>query len=54
MSEISRSLLILKLKQPFLDWTRTLDDKDQDVSLEEINQRACYRPGTASDSVALT
>ena len=37
MSEINRSLLILKPKQPFLDWTRTLDDEDQDLSLEEIH-----------------
>ena len=37
MSEINRSLLILRPKQPFLDWTRTLDDEDQDLSLEEIH-----------------
>ena len=37
MSEINRSLVILKPKQPFLDWTRTLDDEDQDLSIEELH-----------------
>lgn len=37
MSEINRSLLILKPKQPFLDWSRMLDDKDEDLTLEEIH-----------------
>ena len=36
MSEINRSLLILKPKHPFLDWTRTLDDEDRDLSLKEL------------------
>ena len=37
MSEINRSLLILKPKQPFLDWILTLDN-DQDLTLEEVHQ----------------
>lgn len=37
MSEINRSLLILKPKQPFLDWTRTHDDDDRDLSLDELH-----------------
>jgi hypothetical protein len=36
MSEINRSLIILKPKQPFLAWIRTLDDEDQDLTLEEL------------------
>jgi hypothetical protein len=38
MSEINRSLLIVKPKQPFLDWTQTLDDEDKSISLEEITK----------------
>ena len=38
MSEINRSLVIVKPKQPFLDWTRTLDDEVQDLSLAELRQ----------------
>jgi hypothetical protein len=36
MSEINRSLVILKPKQPFLDWARTLDDEDKDLTLEQL------------------
>lgn len=36
MSEINRSLVILKPKQPFLDWTRTLEDEDKDLTLEQL------------------
>ena len=36
MSEINRSLVILKPKQPFLDWTRTLDDEDEEFTLEQL------------------
>ncbi|HJP93948.1 MAG TPA: hypothetical protein VJ875_18465 [Pyrinomonadaceae bacterium] len=38
MSEINRSLVILKAKQPFLDWARTLDDEDKDLTLEQLAQ----------------
>ena len=36
MSEINRSLVILRLKQPFLDWARTLDDQDKDFTLGQL------------------
>ncbi|HEX6044792.1 MAG TPA: hypothetical protein VFZ22_09920 [Pyrinomonadaceae bacterium] len=36
MPEIDRSLIILKPKQPFLNWIRTLDDEDNDLTLEEL------------------
>ena len=36
MSEINRSLVILNPKQPFLDWARTLDDEDKDLTLEQL------------------
>jgi hypothetical protein len=36
MSEINRSLVILKPKQPFLDWARTLDDEDKNLTLEQL------------------
>jgi hypothetical protein len=36
MSEINRSLVILKHKGPFLDWARRLDDEDKDLTLEEL------------------
>lgn len=36
MSEINRSLVILKPKQPFLDWARTLDDEDKNLTLEQM------------------
>ena len=38
MSEINRSLVIVKPKQPFLDWARTLDDEDKDLTLEQLTQ----------------
>ena len=37
MSEINRSLIILRQKQPFLDWARTLEDRDIDFTLEELS-----------------
>ncbi len=36
MSEINRSLIILKPKQPFLDWARNLDDESKDLTLAEL------------------
>src|SRR3982751_5520629 len=36
MSEINRSLVILKPKQPYLDWTQTIDDEDEDLTLEQV------------------
>jgi hypothetical protein len=38
MSEINRSLVVLKPQQPFLDWARTLDEKDKDLTLEELTE----------------
>jgi len=36
MLEINRSLVILKPKQPFLDWARTLEDEDKDLTLKHL------------------
>ena len=36
MSEINRSLIIIKPKQPFLDWARSLDDESQELTLESM------------------
>lgn len=36
MSEINRSLIILKPKGPFLDWTRTLEEAGKDLTLEQL------------------
>jgi hypothetical protein len=36
MSEINRSLITLKPKQPFLDWVRTLDDESEELTLAEL------------------
>ncbi|HKZ03623.1 MAG TPA: hypothetical protein VJ180_15375 [Pyrinomonadaceae bacterium] len=38
MSEINRSLIILKPKQPFIDWARTLDDEDKNLTLKELSE----------------
>ncbi len=37
MSEINRSLILLKPKQPFLNWLRALDDDDNDLTLKELS-----------------
>ena len=34
MSEINRSLVILRPKQPFLNWGMALDDEDKNFTLE--------------------
>ena len=36
MSEINRSLVILRPKQPFLDWCMAIDDDDKNLTLEEL------------------
>ena len=36
MSEINRSLIVVKPKQPFLDWTRALDDESKELTLESM------------------
>ena len=36
MSEINRSLIVLKPKQPFLNWARALDDESKDLTLAEV------------------
>ena len=38
MSEINRSLMILRPKQPFLDWARWLDDESKDLTLDSLNE----------------
>jgi len=37
MSEINRSLIILRPKQPLLDWAGSLDDESKDLTLESLN-----------------
>ena len=36
MSEINRSLIVVKPKQPFLDWARALDDESKELTLESM------------------
>jgi len=36
MSEINRSLVILRPKQPFLDWGMAVDDEDKNLTLEQL------------------
>lgn len=38
MSKINRSLIILRPKQRFLDWARSLDDESKDLTLESLNE----------------
>ena len=38
MSEINRSLAILKPRQPFLDWARTLDDEAEELTLQQLTE----------------
>jgi hypothetical protein len=38
MSEINRSLIVLKPKQPFLDWARTRDDESEELTLADLAQ----------------
>jgi len=38
MSEINRSLIILRPKQPFLDWACSLDDDSNDLTIENLNE----------------
>ena len=40
MSEINRSLIILRPKQSFLDWARSLDDESNDLTLESLNEES--------------
>src|SRR6267378_1785592 len=36
MSEVNRSLMVVKPKQPFLDWARSLDDKAERLELKDV------------------
>ena len=36
MSEINRSLITLKPKQPLLDWVRNLDNESEELTLAEL------------------
>jgi hypothetical protein len=36
MSEINRSLIVLKPKQPFLDWAHSLDEERNKFTLQEL------------------
>jgi len=36
MSEVNRSLMVVKPKQPFLDWARSLDDNDERLELKDV------------------
>jgi hypothetical protein len=40
MSEINRSLMVVKPKQPFLDWIRSVDDEPGNLELTEL-QKDC-------------
>ncbi len=40
MSEINRSLIIVKPKQPFLDWLHSVDPNDENLLPEDINDDA--------------
>lgn len=37
MTEVNRCLMVVKPKQPFLDWARTLDDADQ-LELDDVRE----------------
>jgi hypothetical protein len=39
MSEINRSLILVKPKQPFLDWLHSIDP-DDDTTIEDLNDDA--------------
>ena len=38
MLEINRAVVIVRPKQPFLDWLRSVDPDDSDLELEEIRR----------------
>lgn len=37
MYEIDRGVIIIKYKQPFLDWVRNLPDPDNSITLDDLN-----------------
>jgi hypothetical protein len=54
MAEVNRSVLIVKPRQPFLDWARSLDEEDKDLKLENISSdsTAYLVPQIWDDAVA--
>ena len=40
MREVNRGLIVLKPKQPFLDWIKSVDDHQLDLSLEYLHDDA--------------
>jgi hypothetical protein len=36
MTEINRSLMVVKAKQPFLDWVRSVDDAAENLELKDV------------------
>ena len=38
MAEVNRCLIIVKPKQPFLDWLRSVEPDDKDLQFEDINE----------------
>ena len=38
MSEIDRAVLIVKPKQAFLNWARSLDDESKDLALDDLRR----------------
>ena len=40
MAEINRSLIVIRPKQPFLDWLHSILDEDKIIDLEDINDDA--------------
>lgn len=40
MKMLNRSAISIQLKQPFVDWINSLDEKGEQVTLEEVNLEA--------------
>lgn len=38
MTEINRSVVVVKPKQPYLDWVQSLDDEGTNVTLADLQQ----------------
>ena len=57
MSEINRSLMVVRPKQPFLDWVRSVDDAPEKLELKDLqdNSSAYLVPefGTFDEQMAI-
>jgi hypothetical protein len=38
MSEINRSLMVVRPQQPFLDWVRSVDEAPEDLKIEDVQE----------------